>query len=109
VSPNVDIDAQAESPDPHAMLLADLADFVIRHRPCGRLTGDATEPVANGYMVTAGLLLRCRRFRARSALRTRWVSVVSRDSRQGAQTLVDAWVGITQSPDPPAAAAAAGW
>jgi hypothetical protein len=34
------------------MLLADLAEFVTRHRPCGQLTGDATEPAANGYMVT---------------------------------------------------------
>ena len=34
-----DIDAVAESSDPHAMLLAELADFVTRHRPCGQLTG----------------------------------------------------------------------
>jgi hypothetical protein len=34
------------------MLLAELAEFVTRHRPCGQLTGDATEPAANGYMVT---------------------------------------------------------
>jgi len=48
----VDIDAQADSPDPRAMLLAELADFVIRHRPCGQLTGDATEPEASGYSIT---------------------------------------------------------
>jgi hypothetical protein len=30
------------------MLLADLADFVARHQPCGQLTGDATEPALNG-------------------------------------------------------------
>ena len=41
VSQILDIDAVAESPDPRAMLLADLADFVTRHRPCGLLTGDA--------------------------------------------------------------------
>ena len=34
------------------MLLAELEDFVIRHRPCGQLTGDATEPDANGYLST---------------------------------------------------------
>jgi hypothetical protein len=31
------------------MLLAELADFVTRHRACGQLAGDATEPEANGY------------------------------------------------------------
>jgi hypothetical protein len=36
------------------MLLAELADFVTRHRPSGQLTGDAIEPEANGYMVTVG-------------------------------------------------------
>jgi hypothetical protein len=49
---NQDIDGSARRADPHAMLLADLADFVTRRRPCGQLTGDATEPAANGYMVT---------------------------------------------------------
>ena len=34
------------------MLLAELEDFVIRHRACGQLTGDATEPEPNGYMLT---------------------------------------------------------
>ena len=32
-----------------AMLLAELEDFVTRHRPGGQLTGDATEPVALDY------------------------------------------------------------
>ena len=36
------------------MLLAELEDFVTRYRPCGQLTGDATEPEANGYLVTIG-------------------------------------------------------
>ena len=36
------------------MLLADLADFVTSHRPCGQVTGDATEPAAEGYLVTVG-------------------------------------------------------
>ena len=38
-----------ESPDPHAMLLAELEDFVADHRACGRLTGDATELEASDY------------------------------------------------------------
>jgi hypothetical protein len=29
-----------------------LTQFVSCHRACGRLTGDATEPEASGYMVT---------------------------------------------------------
>jgi hypothetical protein len=29
-----------------AVLSLDLADFITRHRPCGKLTGDATEPAA---------------------------------------------------------------
>ena len=51
---NLDIDGSARCADPHAMLLADLADFVTRHRPCGRLTGDATEPAPDGYMLSVG-------------------------------------------------------
>ncbi len=35
-----------------AMLLDDLTQFVSCHRACGQLTGDATEPAANGYLVT---------------------------------------------------------
>jgi hypothetical protein len=34
------------------MLLAELEDFVTRHRACGQLTGDATEPEASGYSMT---------------------------------------------------------
>jgi hypothetical protein len=33
-------------------LLADLRDFVARHRAHGQLIADATEPAANGYMLT---------------------------------------------------------
>jgi len=33
-------------------LLADLKEFVHDHRPHGPLTGDATEPVCNGYLLT---------------------------------------------------------
>jgi hypothetical protein len=33
VSPNLDIDGWAQSADPHGMPLAELADFVTRHRP----------------------------------------------------------------------------
>jgi hypothetical protein len=36
------------------LLLADLAEFATRHRACGQLTGDATEPVPNGYLLTVG-------------------------------------------------------
>ena len=34
------------------MLLDDLTQFVSCHRACGQLTGDATEPEANGYRLT---------------------------------------------------------
>ena len=44
----------AAARDPHAMLLAELADFVTRYRPCGQLTGDATKPEPEGYLVTVG-------------------------------------------------------
>jgi hypothetical protein len=33
-------------------LLADLEEFVTNHRPHGTLTGDATEPAWNGYLLT---------------------------------------------------------
>jgi hypothetical protein len=33
-------------------LLTDLRDFVTRHRAHGPLTADATEPMAEGYMLT---------------------------------------------------------
>ncbi len=33
-------------------LLSDLEEFVRDHRPHGTLTGDATEPVQNGYLLT---------------------------------------------------------
>src|SRR2546427_10640735 len=33
-------------------LLTDLEDFVYDHRPHGPLTGDATEPAWNGYLLT---------------------------------------------------------
>ena len=33
-------------------LLADLEEFVHDHRPHGPLTGDATEPAWNGYLLT---------------------------------------------------------
>jgi len=35
-----------------AMLLADLAEFIERHRSCGTPTGDATPPTEFGYIVT---------------------------------------------------------
>ncbi len=33
-------------------LLADLVEFVRDHRPHGLVTGDATEPAWNGYLLT---------------------------------------------------------
>jgi hypothetical protein len=51
---NVDVDDQGPAADPHARLLAELADFVARHRPCGQITGDATEPAPEGYMLSVG-------------------------------------------------------
>ncbi len=33
-------------------LLADLEEFVHDHRPHGTLTGDATKPAWNGYLLT---------------------------------------------------------
>ncbi len=33
-------------------LLADLEEFVHDHRPHGTLTGDATEPAWNGYLLS---------------------------------------------------------
>jgi hypothetical protein len=33
-------------------LLADLEDFLHDHRPHGPLTGDASEPAWNGYLLT---------------------------------------------------------
>ena len=36
------------------MLLPEVPDFVTSHRACGQLTGDATEPEANGYLLTVG-------------------------------------------------------
>jgi hypothetical protein len=33
-------------------LLADLEEFVADHRPHGALTGDATVPAWNGYLLT---------------------------------------------------------
>jgi hypothetical protein len=49
---NMDVDCPAGGPDARAMLLAELEDFVARHRPCGQLTGDATEPEPTGYSIT---------------------------------------------------------
>jgi hypothetical protein len=39
---NLDIDGSARRADPHAMLLAELADFVTRYRACG--SSRATPP-----------------------------------------------------------------
>ena len=38
------------------MLLTELTNFVTRHRPCGQLTGDATELTPNGCLRTTKLL-----------------------------------------------------
>ena len=34
------------------IMLADFEQFVIDHGPHGTLTGDATEPASNGYLLT---------------------------------------------------------
>jgi len=34
------------------MVLAEPADFATRHRPCGQLSGDASEPEPDGYMLS---------------------------------------------------------
>jgi hypothetical protein len=34
--------------------MTELAEFVSCHRGCGRLTGEATEPGPNGYLLTVG-------------------------------------------------------
>ena len=39
-------------------LLADLEEFVHDHRPHGALTGDATEPTTNGYLLNGGVPVR---------------------------------------------------
>ena len=49
---NVDIDWWTRRADPLAMLLAELEDFVARHRACGQLAGEATEPEAFDYSIT---------------------------------------------------------
>jgi len=36
-------------------LLADLEEFVADHRPHRTLTGDATVPASNGYLLTMAL------------------------------------------------------
>ena len=47
--------ARAAGRDPAMTLLADLETFVRDHRPHGGMTGDATEPVSNGYrLMVAG-------------------------------------------------------
>ena len=45
------VDGQRRAPDARAILLAELEDFVARHRACGQLTGDATEREASSYLV----------------------------------------------------------
>ena len=37
-------------------LIADLDDFIHDHRSHGPLTGDATEPAWNGYLLTVACL-----------------------------------------------------
>ena len=37
--------------------LAELTAFVTRHRPCGQLSGAATEPAPDGYML--GVVCSC--------------------------------------------------
>ena len=46
--------ASATQPMLSPMLLAELADFVAHHRPCGQLSGDATELALDHYMLSVG-------------------------------------------------------
>jgi hypothetical protein len=48
------VDGSGDGPTvaPVLSLLTDLRDFVARHRPHGQLIADATEPQADGYMLT---------------------------------------------------------
>ena len=50
---SLDIDAVAELSNPRAMLLAELADFVTRHRPCGQLTGGQHMKRAIAFLLVA--------------------------------------------------------
>lgn len=55
---NGGIDGTRVIPFALASIDTDLADFVGRHGNHGPLTGNATEPTPNGYMVESRLLLR---------------------------------------------------
>ena len=44
--------ALAERDPVRTTLLVELEEFVRDHRPHGGMTGDATEPTANGYRLT---------------------------------------------------------
>jgi hypothetical protein len=75
------------------MLLAELADFVTRHRLCSGLTGDATEPEASGYLATVSCSC--------GVVFLRWVTV-----EQAADELVMSdfaiWMSRDQYPSTPA-------
>ena len=43
--------ARGKVTDLRAMLIVELEDFVTRHCACGTMTGEATEPEANGYSI----------------------------------------------------------
>ena len=53
-------------------LLAELDEFVRDHRPHGALTGDATQPASNGYLLTVAC--------ACSAVFERWVTPQEADA-----------------------------
>jgi hypothetical protein len=48
----LDLTDPANSPRKPVNRLADLEEFVHDHRPHGPLTGDATYPAWNGYLLT---------------------------------------------------------
>jgi hypothetical protein len=52
VHQNEDVDDRRHDRCSRPWLLDDLTQFVSCHRPCGQLTGDATEPVPDGYMLS---------------------------------------------------------
>jgi hypothetical protein len=47
-----DVDGGGHRRDPADMLGDDLVEFVSHHRAHGMLTGDATEPAWNGYLLS---------------------------------------------------------
>jgi hypothetical protein len=52
VHQNEDVDDRRHDRCSRPWLLDDLTQFVSCHRPCGQLSGDASEPEASGYVLS---------------------------------------------------------